>query len=216
MIKSPKFIEFDDVRPDLIPEARAIINDVLVNSKESSNPGLIHMCGIPGSGKTTHARQWLEKDSSFSLVQFDGVMEKLSGYQADRTNLGPVQAFKNWELPARAIGYHLFQSLIENRRNIFFDHSATSFAHVELIRRVKELGYFVEMRYIQCSPNEVMERVRIRERITQRHTPDHLIFERFELLNELLPTYREIVDRFELVYPTPISFAMQVESRRAP
>jgi predicted ABC-type ATPase len=211
MIKSPKFIEFDEVRPDLIPEARAIINDVLGNSQKSSNPGLIHMCGIPGSGKTTHARQWLEKNSSFSLVQFDGVMEKLNGYQADRTNLGPVEAFKNWELPARAIGYHLFQSLIENRHNVFFDHSAASFAHVELIRRVKELGYFVEMRYIQCSANEVIERVRIREKIIQRHTPEHLIFERFELLNELLPTYRDMVDRFELVYPAPETRACAAE-----
>jgi predicted ABC-type ATPase len=196
VIQGSKLIEFDDVRDDLLVEAEALISSALASSQESANPNMIHMCGIPGSGKTTYAKRWNERNDSFAVVQFDGVMEKLSGYRNDRNTLGLAKAFRLWELPARSIGYHLFQSLIENRRNVFFDHSATSKLHIDLIRKVKEKGYFVEMHYIDCPPKEAAQRVRTREKIIQRHTPEHLIYERYELLKELLPIYQGAVDKF--------------------
>jgi len=196
LIEGMKLIEFDDVRDDLLVEADALINSALASSRESANPIMVHMCGIPGCGKTTYTTKWHEGNDSFTVVQFDGVMEKLSGYRNDRAKLGLVEAFRLWELPARAIGYHLFQSLIENRRNVFFDHSATSRLHIDLISKVKGKGYFVEMHYIDCPPEEAAQRVRRREKIIQRHTPEQLIYERYELLKELLPIYQETVDKF--------------------
>src|SRR5262249_14951364 len=125
MLQGAKIIEFDDIRVDLSAEADSIIRQALVSSERAEHPRMIHMCGIPGSGKTTYTTAWLERNNSFAVVQFDNVLECLSGYRRDRDELGPIEAFARWELPARAIGYHCLQALVENRRHIIFDHSAT-------------------------------------------------------------------------------------------
>ncbi len=199
LIAGPKLIDFDDVPSALMDETAAMVQEALNGSRPSDAPRLIHMCGIPGAGKTTYATDWLARNSAFVSVQFDAVMAKLSGYQKDRVVLGLSESFKVWELPARAIGYHLFQSLIENRRNVLFDHSATSKQHIDLINRVKNKGYTVEMHYLNCAPEEALRRVKEREKTIQRHTPESLIFERHELLPELLPEYKMIVDHFVCV-----------------
>lgn len=199
MISGSKLIDYDDIRSHLIDEAHSIIQSCLQESHPSQRPLMIHMCGIPGAGKTTYRHKWFSESASadtFTAVQFDDVMEALSGYRRDRESLGIVQAFKLWELPARAVGYHLLQALIEGRRNVFFDHSATSRLHIDLIETVQRMGYLVEMHYIECAPEEAARRVKLREQMLHRHTPERLIFERHQLLQELLPQYQNCVDRF--------------------
>ncbi|MFN8554611.1 MAG: zeta toxin family protein [Candidatus Obscuribacterales bacterium] len=196
LIAGPKLTNFEDVNPDLRKEAIGLIADVLAKSKSSNRPRLIHLCGIPGAGKTRYAKQWISQNCDFVCVQFDTVMEQLSGYCRDRSELGLANAFRKWELPARAVGYHLFQSLVENRRNILFDHSATSKSHIELIQNVKNMGYHTEMHYLSCSPDEAIRRVQQREKIIQRHTPEKLIHDRHNALPELLPVYESLVDVF--------------------
>lgn len=205
MIKGAKLIEFDDVPSDLVEEAKTLIESIVCSSNtiHSTNnepcrkaPTMIHMCGIPGSGKTTYTSQFLSENQNYSLVQFDTIMESLSGYQQDREAHGLAEAFRRWELPARAIGYHLLQALVDNERNIFFDHSATNRQHLALIQAVRERGYVVEMHYIDCSPAEASLRVIEREQRIKRHTPPALIHERHEMLQELVPSYEGLVDRF--------------------
>ena len=198
MIKSAKLIDFEDVPQDLRGEAQAMITAALAEAgrQQSHAPLFIHMCGIPGSGKTTYTQRFLSSTDSFNLVQFDSVMESLPGYQQDCKNLGLEEAFVRWELPARAIGYHLLQILVEEKRNIFFDHSATNRKHLELIKSVKKHGYQVEMHFIECSVDEATERVKAREATIQRHTPISLISERNRLLEELVPHYEGLVDKF--------------------
>jgi len=198
MIEGVKLIDFDDVPHDLRSEAQELIEAALAeaSSPKSEEPLLIHMCGIPGSGKTTYTRQFLNSAKSFNLVQFDTVMESLTGYQQDCKKLGIEAAFQRWELPARAIGYHLLQKLVEERRNIFFDHSATNRKHLDLIKAVKNQGYQVEMHFISCTVEEATKRVKARETTIQRHTPLSLISERSQLLEELVPQYENLVDRF--------------------
>lgn len=196
LIAQPKLIDFPDVDPALLSEAEGIIDAALKSSKVERHLSLIHLCGIPGAGKTTYAGRFVKRTPRYALVQFDGVMESLSGYQADRERLGLVDAFKKWELPARVIGYHLFQALIENSRNVFFDHSASFPAHLELIRGVRAKGYAVEMHYLPCPPQVAVRRVQEREKLIKRYTPESLIWEREALLKDLIPQYQEVVDRF--------------------
>lgn len=196
LIDQPKLIDFPDVDPALLSEAEEIIRAAITSSKIESQPSLIHLCGIPGSGKTTYAGKFVETNPTYALVQFDGVMENLSGYRADRERLGLVDAFKRWELPARVIGYHLFQALIENDRNVFFDHSASFPAHLELIKKVRAKGYAVEMHYLPCPPQVAVRRAREREKLIKRHTPEALIWEREALLKDLIPQYQKLVHRF--------------------
>lgn len=196
LLNGPKVIEFADVSPFLEDEARAMIFQALSATEASATPKLIHLCGIPGSGKSTYAQQFLLVNTNFALVQFDGVMANLAGYKRDCICTGLIDAFKAWEAPARAIGYHLLQALLENKRNVLFDHSASFRNHLDLIGIVKGWGYIVEMHYLDCPPAMASERVRVREAVIQRHTPEHYIWERLALLEELIPLYRRQVDLF--------------------
>jgi predicted ABC-type ATPase len=202
MIIGPKLVAFQDIDAPLQSEAQLLIERAVNASERSQTPTLVHMCGIPGAGKTTYATRWLKNHSSFVLVQFDSIMEQLAGYQHARALVGPVEAFKAWELPARSIGYHLFQALIEADRDVFFDHSALSPVHFDLLTEVKRRNYRLEMHYVDCSPIQALERVKKREREINRHTPDYLIFERYRLLQGLLPKYKTLVDKFDCVSGT--------------
>jgi len=195
-------IEVEAIRADLTAQAKALIEATLAETKASTKPKLIHMCGIPGAGKTTYTNFFLKQNSHFALVQFDSVMEKLSGYRDALTLAGPVRAFGQFEWPARIIGYHLLQALVDNRRDIFFDHGALNRQHVELLKAVAEKGYCVEMHYIECSLDEAHERIAKREQSQSRHTPKEIVSERHELLQELLPVYKDLVDKFVQIEPS--------------
>ena len=195
-ISTLRLIEVADIRADLLAESARIFDSALAASVPQAKPTLVHLCGIPGAGKTTYARAWHQVNPGFALVQFDSIMESLQGYRADHANLGLVAAFANWELPARVIGYHLLQALVSAKRNVLFDHSAAALTHLPLLERVKEAGYVIEMHHVQCATAEALSRIQRRELVDMRHTPPALVHERFDLLNDLVPQYKKIVDRF--------------------
>jgi predicted kinase len=196
LINKPKLIGFADVPTFLEDEAEAMIWQTASKTEAAASPKLIHLCGIPASGKSTYAQQFLLDNTNFALVQFDSIMANLVGYKRDCATSGLVNAFQVWELPARAIGYHLLQALLENKRNVLFDHTASFRNHLDLIDKVKEWGNVVEMHYLDCPPAVALERVRAREAAIQRHTPEHYIWDRCQLLEELIPLYRLKVDVF--------------------
>ncbi|MDR3616869.1 MAG: zeta toxin family protein [Candidatus Obscuribacterales bacterium] len=195
-------IEIEAIRADLIEEAKLLIESAIANTKASSRPKLIHMCGIPGSGKTTYTDFFLQQNPHYALVQFDSVMEELPGYWAEHSRVGSAAAFKQFELPARIIGYHLLQALVDNRRDVFFDHGALNRQHVALLKAVSDRGYDVEMHYVECSLNDAFARIDKRELLEGRHTPREIVVERHALLQELLPVYKELVAKFEEVQPS--------------
>ncbi len=136
-LKRGKLIDYEDIPPHLKNEAQDIVENVLLLSQASSRPRLVHLCGMPGAGKSTYAASFVKDHAGYNLVQFDTVMEQLCGYRRDCAATNLPDAFKSWEWPARAIGYYLLQTLLENKRDILFDHSATARSHLDLIDRVK-------------------------------------------------------------------------------
>jgi predicted ABC-type ATPase len=181
---------------DLEPELEAFWQELLASlpGLTEANPRFIHMCGIPGSGKTTYTKNFMTENPHFALVQFDSIMESLPGYQFMLEVVGPRQAFAHYELPARTIGYRLLNELVQRRQHVFFDHSAANRAHLGLLQALKEQGYEVEMRYLECHPHEAIKRVQKRFSESSRHIPEELIWERAALLEELLPLYRQLVN----------------------
>jgi predicted ABC-type ATPase len=196
-----KLIEVEAIRADLTEQVKGLIDAALSETKATTTPKLIHLCGIPGAGKTTYTNFFLKQNAHFALVQFDGVMEKLSGYHEALARFGSAHAFKQFELPARIIGYHLLQALVDNRRDVFFDHGALNRQHVQLLKAVSDRSYSVEMHYIECSLEVAFDRIGIREQSEGRHTPREIVSERHALLQELLPVYKELVAKFVLVEP---------------
>lgn len=166
---------------------------------KQNTPRLIHLCGLPGSGKTTYARNLAKAHPNFWHMQFDHIMQSLPGYQHTLSTEGTVAAFAQWEQPAAQMGYRLLKMLITEKRNILMDHSAAHPQHPQLIKLCKSLGYYIEMHYLDTPVETVLSRVREREIETGRHTPAQLIHDRHALLQKMLPSYQAQVDKFILV-----------------
>ena len=174
-----------------------IIEGFLADKPSVEHPCLVHMLGIPASGKSTFYQNNKDnKYKDFVFVSFDFVMEAHPQYHKDVNTLGSIEAFAKWELPARIAGYELLRRAVELKKNIFFDHSGAPKCHQELLQNVKNLGYKTEMYYIYCSPEVAIERAKARELITKRHTPQKLIIERVEMVEKNKEIYKKIVDVF--------------------
>lgn len=173
-----------------------IINNFLKEVPSSTAPTLVHMLGIPAAGKSTFYHNNAEMFKGYLFVSFDAIMEALPQYQQDVEQLGSVEAFRRWELPARIAGYELLRRAVASNKNIFLDHSAAPKCHQELLKNAKKLGYKTKMFYIYCPVEVAKERVRQRELITKRHTPLNLITERAELIEKNKVIYQSIVDEF--------------------
>ena len=76
-----------------------MLDAILETYAPHKRPQVIHLCGIPGSGKSTYARKLQqEKHPDHYILAFDQIMAQLSGYKADCRAVGLEQAFANWEL----------------------------------------------------------------------------------------------------------------------
>ena len=173
-----------------------IINKALCKAPTSNLPTFIHMLGIPASGKSTFYSANKNKYKDFVFISFDALMEEHVKYKEDLKNIGSVEAFKKWEISARIAGYELLRRAVEQKKNIFFDHSGAPKCHQELLVNVKKLGYKTQMYYIYCPKELALKRATEREFQTLRHTPINLIEERFESIKNSSDIYKKIVDKF--------------------
>ena len=186
---------------DLIPydyehiccgEYEKIINDFLGNCHK----GILfeQVSGAPGSGKTTFCQKVI-KDN---FLSFDNIMENLSSYQSDQQKYGSKQAFENNEIVARIIGYEILLRAVENRYAIILEHSGVNSAHLELFVNLKKLNYQTKVDFLICDLDVLLERVKLREKITHRHTPQEKIEKRYALIQEYIEKYKQIADEVKI------------------
>lgn len=168
----------------------------LLPSPRTDTPYFIHMCGIPGAGKTTIARPLYDKHlkaDGFHYVGFDDVMETLNGYTA-LSKQNPEKAFRKYAPTAANIGYHLINHAITNNISIIFDHGASPQSHIDLIKDLKT--YKTSIIYLECALDEAIKRVKKREIQIKRHTPEAMIIERHEKINTQMTDYKNAADDF--------------------
>ena len=173
-----------------------IICKYLSGISSSDYPSFVHMLGIPAAGKSTFYKNNRDKFKDYIFVSFDAIMEAHPQYQKDVKELGSVEAFKKWEIPARVAGYELLRRAVAAKKNVFFDHSGAPQCHQDLLKNIKKQGYKTEMYYIYCSQELAVQRAQARELETKRHTPVNLITERIESIEKSIETYKTIVDKF--------------------
>lgn len=176
-----------------------IIQKLLNTIDSVQNPQIIHMLGIPASGKTTFYQKNIAKFKNYLKIDFDTLMEFLPEYQKDIESIGSIKAFEKWQIPARIAGYELLRRAIEAKKNIFFDHGGTPICHRELLSNIKKMGYKTTMYYIDCPLGVALKRAANREKITKRHTPAQMIKDRNILIKKNLPVYQNLVDEFKKV-----------------
>lgn len=201
-MNAEKIIPYENIDPDFAIEAAKIIDKLSHGAHAQDNPTFIHMCGIPGAGKSTVADRYYEEnldEKDYVLIDFDRVMAEIEGYKQDR-EIDPAGAYKKWSPLAASIGYKMLQSMIEGKRNILLDHGASPHAHKDLLTIARDkYGYRLKMIYVACDPDTALARIKLREQATKRHTPASLIYERQKLIDDILPDYKELVDSFESV-----------------
>lgn len=187
----PKTISCEQV----MDEFKKLLTEKEKNTKQVENPYLINVAGIPGAGKTTLAKKIYSEQPYLLYISFDEIMESISYYKSDMEKLGAEEAFNNWELPARYLGYTLLKYAIEHNYPILFEHSNSIDDHIELYRTIRKMGYKVEIRFIDIDIDTALERAKQRVRFV----PESMIRDRYNLLKELNEQYKNAVDEFIFV-----------------
>lgn len=158
---------------------------------------LINVSGIPGSGKTTYCKKILKNIPHFNYISFDEIMESILYYNLD-VRVNPQEAFLRWEVPSRVLGYEILIELLQKGYPVLFEHSSANYEHMELFKYIKEnLGYKVEMHFVPITLKDALVRVKKRERITKRYTPEEIIVDRKFFLQKTLSDYKKVVDVFK-------------------
>lgn len=173
-----------------VADADILIQNYLQQAIAEKHPKIVHMLGIPGAGKTTYLKSYPYQNAV--LIGFDDIMESLPCYQADKQSQGVEQAFKNWEVPAREIGYEILFQAIENRMNIIFDNGGSRSDHIELLAEMKNQGYEVTVIHLPITQELARERAARRE----RNLPLEYIPQRMALIESLIPRYKDVANAF--------------------
>ena len=170
-----------------------ILNKALSFSAPQSRPCFIQVSGIPGSGKSTLCQRHAQGNQV--MISFDAIMEQLPEYQKDIERCGNKAAFQKWEIPARVAGYELLRRAVSRKYNICLEHSGVNPAHLELLQNLKKYGFSTEVDFILCPLNLALSRIKEREAITRRHTPESQVRERFIAAKQYLSQYQQIADK---------------------
>lgn len=159
--------------------------------EEANEPVLKIVAGVPLSGKSRYIRSLKEHYPKAFVLQFDKIMLSFERYKVVLENTSKEAAFREYELPARWIGYQLLIRALENNVSIIWEHSSTPEEHLEMYEFIwNETMYNVEMFYIDTPMELILQRThQIRE--GGRHLPLEYITERSEKLNQLIPEYKK-------------------------
>lgn len=170
-------------------ETERLIAQMLAGLKASTEPELLQVSGIPGSGKSTFCAQ--NSQQGFLYLSFDRIMTQLSGYQQELRQNGAVQAYSKYEMPARIIGYEILRRALSRNLNIMLEHSGTNKAHLELFKNIRKKGYKTAVDFIICDTKLAVKRAQEREKKINRHVPEQLIVERAAKFSEYVVAYQK-------------------------
>ena len=177
---------------------QTIIQDYKSFSTPQKKPIFIHMLGVPGSGKTTFslAVHQALSEKSFTRLGFDDVMQSIPRFNLLKSQ-NMEEAFAEYEIPARRAGYYILKNLILESKNILLDHGGSFENHIDILKYAKQEKQY-QIIIVEINTDLDMAKTRLQKRSLQtgRHTPIHYVDERYEIIKSLIPSYKDIADKF--------------------
>jgi predicted kinase len=154
-----------------------------------NRPSLIILCGIPGSGKSTYAKSYIEQNVDTIHLSSDAIRKELYGDENIQGN--PADVFSLMQ--KRAV------EALNNGRNVIYD--ATNITRKD---RASIIGICPKFTNIEChiiwAPIEVcIERDSKRERTVGKEVIDRML-KRFQA-----PYYDENIDAIAIIIPDKFS-----------
>ena len=130
-------------------------------------PKAIIVCGTPGSGKTTHAKQ-IAANSAVTLLDIDTVTERL--VKIGLVESGRSQDDRDSEYFKRTYREPIYQALFDIARENLVFHDVVIVGPFTkeiqdpdwLAKLSTELGSTVEVHYVQCLPEIRRQRLAVR------------------------------------------------------
>ncbi|MDD5463914.1 MAG: AAA family ATPase [Candidatus Moranbacteria bacterium] len=126
---------------------------------------LIIICGLPGSGKTTLARE-LSKKTKVALISKDSIKEKL--YES--MNLSTLEDSKNIGIPAFELMIELTENQLVGGVDVIMEAPLKFPEDYQLFKKWRD-EYGLELFSVICSVDSVERKRRFRDR--ERHQAHH-------------------------------------------
>ncbi len=131
-------------------EGQAMI--VSMGSPAGTGGRLIIVCGLPGSGKTTHAKHLEAKRAAVRFCP-DEWMDALSIDLWDEVKRQKIESLQ-WEFA---------QQLLAHRETVIIEWGTWGRSERDVLRlRARELGAAVELHYISASVDVLLDRIKLR------------------------------------------------------
>ena len=149
----------------------------------------ILIAGPNGAGKTTFATEFLPKEAALeNFLNADLIAAGLSPFAPERV---AVEASK--------ILLQRMAACIAREESFGMETTLSGKAHLKQIKALQDVGYFVELHFLQL-PSVELAVERVRERVGQggHNIPEPTIRRRFARGLDHLPEYKRVVNRWRV------------------
>ncbi len=164
----------------------------------SASPQLIAIGGGPGAGKSyfyEHLKAQTSLPKTHVLHDPDVIMQAIPEYQRDY-RVDPIQAFQQWELPARHMSHTLLLDAVMQGQTIVYLRSLALADSLLLLKYLKNIGYEIIIHLLTCTMSTALRRIDERQASIHRHLPQDLIVQRHNAVMAHIPSLQSIADRY--------------------
>jgi predicted ABC-type ATPase len=139
---------------------KALITEIISNTKPSDPPTAIIMAGVPGAGKTEFLNHITPEIADIVVIDLDTIVTKMPNYQSAE--------YYKYRKAANIIVSGILTAAIKNHLNFALDGTFSHEKGVENIARALKHGYEVSLFFVDQNPALAWEITTARRILTGR------------------------------------------------
>lgn len=148
------------------------LEEIAVNPEQNTRPEAIILVGVPGSGKSTWSRNFINNtDKQYVVVSSDAVLDKI----ATEKGLTYSEVFKDYIGMATGQSKRDFADAIAGNKNVIIDQTNVSKKKRKSLLAQIPKHYKKVAVVFNTDDKEVERRLKTREMETGKHIPDHVM-----------------------------------------